>query len=152
MTAKPKTFTPKTALRSALGQKQTYTLHQPMSALPPKADMCSALGYVCFGPKADMADDDDRSGSNAPVRGKTTLISVNSPGCVSTSIEPPCCLTTMSWLMERPSPVPSPAGFVVKNGLNIFSFTSGGTPVPLSRIVISTRSPRFLVAAVSVGS
>jgi len=29
-------------------------------------------------------------------RGKITLISVNSPGCVSTSIEPPCCLTMMS--------------------------------------------------------
>ena len=28
----------------------------------------------------------------------------------------------------------------------------GGMPVPLSRILISTRSPRFLVAAVSVGS
>ena len=39
----------------------------------------------------------------------------------------------MSWLIERPSPVPSPAGFVVKNGLNIFSFTSGGMPGPLSR-------------------
>ena len=39
---------------------------------------------------------------------------------------------------ERPSPVPSPAGFVVKNGSNIFSFTSGGMPVPLSRIRIST--------------
>jgi hypothetical protein len=25
-----------------------------MSALPPKADMCSALAHVCFGPKADM--------------------------------------------------------------------------------------------------
>jgi len=25
-----------------------------MSALPPKADMCSALVHVCFGPKADM--------------------------------------------------------------------------------------------------
>jgi hypothetical protein len=30
--------------------------------------------------------------------------------------------------------VPSPAGLVVKNGLKIFSFTSGGMPVPLSRI------------------
>ena len=39
--------------------------------------------------------------------------------------------------------MPSPAGFVVKNGLNIFSFTSSGIPVPLSRILISTRSPRF---------
>jgi hypothetical protein len=26
-----------------------------MSALPPKADMCSALDHVCFGPKADMS-------------------------------------------------------------------------------------------------
>ena len=25
-----------------------------MSALPPKADMCSARAYVCFGPKADI--------------------------------------------------------------------------------------------------
>jgi hypothetical protein len=56
------------------------------------------------------------------------------------------------WLMERPRPVPSPVGLVVKNGLNIFSFTSGVMPVPLSRILISTRSPRFLVEAVRVGS
>jgi hypothetical protein len=29
-------------------------LRQPvMSALPPKADMCSARAHVCFGPKAD---------------------------------------------------------------------------------------------------
>jgi len=40
---------------SALGQKQTYALHQPMSALPPKADMCGALADVCFGPKADIS-------------------------------------------------------------------------------------------------
>jgi hypothetical protein len=46
---------------------------------------------------------------------------------------------------------PSPAGFVVKNGSNIFSLTSAGIPVPLSRIRISTLSPRFLVAAVRVG-
>ena len=36
--------------------------------------------------------------------------------------------------MNRPRPVPSPAGLVVKKGLNIFSLTSGETPVPLSRI------------------
>src|SRR5215467_12105741 len=29
-------------------------VHQPMSALPPKADMCTALVHVCFGPKADI--------------------------------------------------------------------------------------------------
>ena len=39
---------------SALGQKQTYAMQKVMSALPPKADMCSALPDVCFGPKADM--------------------------------------------------------------------------------------------------
>ncbi len=37
---------------SALGQKQTCV--PAMSALPPKADMCSAHTHVCFGPKADM--------------------------------------------------------------------------------------------------
>jgi hypothetical protein len=39
-----------------------------------------------------------------------------------------------------------------KERLNSLSLTSGGMPVPLSRIVISTLSPRFLVAAASVGS
>ena len=29
-------------------------------------------------------------------RGRMIRSSVNSPGCVSTSIEPPCCLTMMS--------------------------------------------------------
>src|SRR5262245_26580494 len=71
-------------------------------------------------------------------RGRTILNSVYAPGLVSTSIAPLCCLTMISWLMERPRPVPSPAGLVVKKGLNIFSFTSDGMPVPLSRIVIST--------------
>src|SRR3982075_4148991 len=80
------------------------------------------------------------------VRGNTILNSVNIPGSVSTSMLPPCCFTMMSWLIDRPSPVPSPEGLVVKNGLNIFSFTSFG-PVPLSRIRISTLSPRFLVVA-----
>jgi hypothetical protein len=51
------------------------------------------------------------------VRGNTILNSVKSPGSVSTSMLPPCCLTMMSWLIDRPSPVPSPEGLVVKNGL-----------------------------------
>ena len=84
---------------------------------------------------------------------------VKAPGSVDTSIVPPCCLTTMSWLSERPSPVPSPAGLVVKNGLNIFAFTSSGMPVPLSRMAISTLCPeiarrggdRRLIGAVSRG-
>ncbi len=86
------------------------------------------------------------------MRGRMIRNSVNSPGSVSTSMTPACCLTMMSWLIDRPSPVPSPAGLVVKNGLNILSLTSGAMPVPLSRIVISTRSPRLLVAAASIGS
>jgi hypothetical protein len=40
---------------SALAQKQTFAAHQPMSALRPKADMCVALAYVCFGPRADIS-------------------------------------------------------------------------------------------------
>jgi hypothetical protein len=39
---------------SALGQKQTCAAQTAMSALSPKADMCSALAYVRFGPKADI--------------------------------------------------------------------------------------------------
>ena len=39
---------------SALGQKQTYAVQKSMSALPPKADMCSAITDVRFGPKADI--------------------------------------------------------------------------------------------------
>jgi hypothetical protein len=39
---------------SALGQNPTYAVQQPMSALPPKADMCVALTHVCFGPIVDM--------------------------------------------------------------------------------------------------
>jgi len=39
---------------SALGQKQTYAVQQAMSALPPKADICSAVANVRFGPKADI--------------------------------------------------------------------------------------------------
>src|SRR5262249_37149015 len=39
---------------SALGQKQTYAVHNGMSALPPKADMCGATRDVRFGPKADI--------------------------------------------------------------------------------------------------
>ena len=39
-----------------------------------------------------------------------------------------------------------------EDGLKIFAFTSSGIPVPLSRMAISTRSPRLRVEAVRVGS
>jgi hypothetical protein len=40
--------------------------------------------------------------------------------------------------MLKPSPVPWPVGLVVKNGSKIRSTTSGGMPVPVSLIAIST--------------
>jgi hypothetical protein len=42
---------------SALSQKQTFAVHQPMSAIPPKADMCGATRNVRYGPKADIGVD-----------------------------------------------------------------------------------------------
>jgi hypothetical protein len=41
---------------SALGQKQTCAAQKVMSALPPKADICSAALYVRFVPIADMVE------------------------------------------------------------------------------------------------
>ena len=126
-------------------------MQKGMSALPPKADMCGANSNVRFVPIADMQaagtfSDECRSArQDNPDLGELTRL------CIDLD-EPACCFTMMSWLIERPRPVPSPVGLVVKNGLNIFSFTSGVIPVPLSRILISTRSPRFLVEAVRVGS
>src|SRR5262249_22720122 len=38
---------------SALGQKQTWAPHQPMSALPPNATLNATYRNVRFGPKAD---------------------------------------------------------------------------------------------------
>src|SRR5262249_40381230 len=71
--------------------KRTFCSAIAMSALPPKADICGAKRNVRYGPEVDIRDDYERSGSNAAAaRGKITLISVNSPGSVSTSIEPPC--------------------------------------------------------------
>ena len=54
-----------------------------MSALPQKRTFMLALSTSTYW-------------GSAAARGKMILISVNSPGCVSTSIEPPCCLTMMS--------------------------------------------------------
>ena len=84
-----------------------------------KADMCSAKGHVRFTPESDIKCDiwgcplwvkngmsalptfmlalsTSTYWESAAARGKMILISVNSPGSVSTSIEPPCCLTMMS--------------------------------------------------------
>src|SRR6186997_2141174 len=100
------------------------------------------------GVSARLADELD----STPLRGSTIVNSVNCPASVATSIVPPCCFTMMSWLRERPRPVPSPAGFVVKNGSNILARTLSGIPLPLSRTRISTLSPRSRVATKRVGS
>ena len=42
-------------LMSALGHKQTFAAQNVMSALPPIADMCSALVHVRFVPIADIS-------------------------------------------------------------------------------------------------
>ena len=39
---------------SALGHKQTFAAQKVMSALPPKADICSALAHVRQVPIADI--------------------------------------------------------------------------------------------------
>jgi hypothetical protein len=43
---KEQTGNPAQTEMSALGQKQTYAVQQPMSALPPTADMCGATGDI----------------------------------------------------------------------------------------------------------
>ena len=54
---------------SALGQKQTFAAHKGMSALPPKADICSARAYVRFGPQADIALAHSITSSARAIRG-----------------------------------------------------------------------------------
>ena len=51
---------------SALGQKQTCAVQNGMSALPPKADMCSATRDVRFVPIADI--------DGLPVRLRSVLV------------------------------------------------------------------------------
>jgi hypothetical protein len=68
---------------SAFGQQQTFAPHKAMSALPPKADMCSASRDVRYGPIADMRAHHsvETSGDNAEVS--------NSWFCCPTILKPP---------------------------------------------------------------
>jgi hypothetical protein len=60
------------------------------------------VGYAFSQSQCSDRHDDEASNANQAhccpnaARGRTILNSVNSPGCVSTSIDPPCCLTMMS--------------------------------------------------------
>jgi|SRR5215510_9695764 len=80
---------------SALGQKQTCAVLSPCPLYPQKRT-CAVQLVVSLWAKSGHRTIYVRSGSNAATRGKVTLISVNSPGCVSISIEPPCFLTMIS--------------------------------------------------------
>ena len=53
------------------------------------------------------------------------------PSVDSTTTRPPACVT-VPCTDARPSPVPSPISFVVKNGSKMFSSRSGAMPVPVS--------------------
>ena len=62
------------------------------------------------------------------------------PQRFSAVIRPPICCTMPS-VTERPSPVPSPTGFVVKNGSKMRSITAGGMPGPESSTTIVSSLP-----------
>jgi hypothetical protein len=53
----------------------------------------------------------------------------------------PSFRSTSRRTMSRPSPVPLPTGFVVKNGSKTRLFTSAGIPDPLSVTRTTTRDP-----------
>src|SRR5262249_49540508 len=57
---------------------------------------CSTDQLGCEPRAVSIEDLRDLFQTNAGVRGRIILISVNAPGCVSTSIVPACCFTTMS--------------------------------------------------------
>ena len=90
---------------------------------------------------ADVADipATKRSSANRPASvvdaasGRRTMNRV-SPGFEVTDRSPWCLFTTMRHEMSRPRPVPSPNGFVVKNGSKMRPTTSSGMPGPVSPI------------------
>ena len=51
----------------------------------------------------------------------------------------PFMFVTMRCEIASPRPVPTPTGLVLKNGVNSRGRTSGGIPVPVSRIDTTTR-------------
>ena len=74
--------------------------------------------------------------------GSSTPNVVPRPGTLSTVMVPPCS-SMMLRHSDRPSPVPSPAGFVVKNGSKMRERISGGMPRPVSAISTRTRPPAW---------
>ena len=64
-------------------------------------------------------------------RGSRMRNVVPPPTRVSSSMLPRCCVT-MAWTTDSPSPVPSAAALVVKNGSKIWSRRSSAIPWPVS--------------------
>ena len=65
---------------------------------------------------------------------------------LATSIDPPIAVIRL-WQMERPNPVPTPTGLVVKNGSKMRGRTSSGMPTPVSEISTATRPPSSMDVA-----
>ncbi len=92
------------------------------------------------------------NGSMGAQDGTVTTKAAPAPGVLSTVSVPPWPCVTMSCERLKPSPVPEPVGFVVKNGSKIFSRTSSGMPGPLSATRISTCPCSRRVVTVTFGA
>ena len=120
---------------------------------PKMADPASAGRFDCYRPKAvlqpaplnvRMAAASGHPALPPPVnirRGKVTTNSVNSSTSLSTEIVPACAFVTMSWVIDRPRPVPSPVGLVVKNGWNSLSGAIAIGTTTSRRATASSRLP-----------
>src|SRR5215472_6429013 len=121
---------------------------------PPGAHLTTELlteQHLHIGFVINHEDEQVHAAAPADMRGRLIVNSAYSPTRLSTAMLPPCCFTMMSWLSERPRPVPSPAGLVVKNGSNRRARALSGIPAPLSRTRTSTSLGWALVATVSAG-
>src|ERR1019366_8415974 len=79
------------------------------------------------------------------LRGRSTRNVLPLPGMLSTDILPPCPSTIFATIAR---PRPTPACFVVTNGLKMVSILCGGTPHPCSITLISAWSSTSRVLTV----
>src|SRR4030095_4566454 len=114
------------------------------------AEQVGDVGLVIDHQDADAHAGLLSAAADGPRRGTLIVNSVNCPGALSTTMVPPCCWVTMSWLIDRPSPVPSPVGLVVKKGWNSRCRCCGGMPTPVSRMGILPASRRLRVGKCKV--
>ena len=80
----------------ALGQKLTFASQKACPLLPQKRTCALQNIMSAWGQKRTLPWVLFYLEIEATVRGRMILISVNSPGTVSISIEPPCCFTMIS--------------------------------------------------------